>query len=100
MHLASLLVDLHRAESQVVAARNGLPIKLRQLLGSLGSVTTRSRLKRFSGMFEIALAKHLSEQGRLRTQLALLEGTEARANPRHAQTRPLPAERSGLGRSA
>jgi hypothetical protein len=37
--------------------------------------------------FEIALAEHLFDRERLRMQLALLDGTEARPMPSHAQTR-------------
>ena len=90
MQRASLLADLQRAESQVVAAKKRVAAQIDAIawLSWFGddAVEAKALLRKF----EIALAKHLSERERLRMQLALLEGTDATGSPGHAKTRPLP----------
>jgi hypothetical protein len=94
MQRASLLADLQRAESQVVAAKKRVAVQIDAIawLSWFGddAVEAKALLRKF----EIALAKHLSERERLRMQLALLEGTDATGSPGHAQRGLLPTESS------
>jgi hypothetical protein len=94
MQPASLLADWERAESQVVSAKKRVSDQIEAIawLSWFGddAVEAKALLRKF----EIALAKHLSDREQLRMQLALSQGTDARANPRHAQTRPLARSQS------
>src|SRR5687767_3577675 len=87
MQPASLLADWERAESQVVSAKKRVSDQIEAIawLSWFGddAVEAKALLRKF----EMALAKHLSDREQLRMQLALSQGTEARAYPRHAQTR-------------
>jgi len=92
MQRASLLADLQRAESQVVAAKKRVAVQIDAIawLSWFGDDAVEAEAKALLRKFEIALAKHLSERERLRMQLALLEGTDATGSLGHAKTRPLP----------
>jgi hypothetical protein len=96
MQRASLLADLQRAESQVVAAKKRVAVQIDAIawLSWFGDDSVEAEAKALLRKFEIALAKHLSERERLRMQLALLEGTDATGSPGHAQRRLLPTESS------
>jgi hypothetical protein len=87
MQRASLLADLQRAESQVVAAKKRVTVQIEAIAWLCWFGCDAVEAKALLRKFEIALAKHLSDRERLRTQLALLDGTEARAVLGHAQTR-------------
>lgn len=87
MHRASLLADLQRAESQVVAAKKRVAVQIEAIAWLCWFGGDAVEAKALLRKFEIALAKHLSDRERFRTQLALLDGTEVRAMRGQAQTR-------------
>lgn len=96
MQPASLLADWERAESQVASAKKRVSDQIEAIAWLSWFGDDAVEAKALLREFEMALAKHLSERERLRMQLALLQGTEARANPRHAQTRLLARSQSRL----
>ena len=100
MERASLLADFQRAESQVVAAKKRVAVQIDAIAWLCWFGDDAVEAKALLRKFEIALAEHLSVRERLRRQLALLDGTDARAMPGHAQTEPLPAERTRSRRTA
>ena len=80
MQRASLLADLQRAEIQILVAKKRVTVQIEAIARLCWFGDDALEAKALLRQFEIALAKHLSERERLRMQLALLEGTEARAN--------------------
>src|SRR5687767_13487205 len=82
MQRASLLADLQRAESQVVAAKRRVAVQIDAIAWLWWFGDDAVEAKALLRKFEIALAKHLSERERLRAQFALLNGTEAMATTR------------------
>ena len=87
MQPASLLADLQRAESQVVAAKKRVAVQSEAIAWLCWFGDDAVEAKALLRKFEMALAGHLSDRDRLRTQLALLNGTDAGAMLGHAQTR-------------
>jgi hypothetical protein len=79
MQRASLLADLQRVESQVVAAKKRVAVQIDAIAWLCWFGHDAVEAKALLRKSEIALAKHLSERERLCTQLALLDGTEASA---------------------
>jgi len=100
MQRASLLADLQRAESQVVAAKKRVAVQIDAIAWLCWFGDDAVEAKALLRRFEIALAEHLSVRERLRRQLALLDGTDARAMPGQPKQDPLPAERTGSRRTA
>jgi len=86
MQRASLLADLQKAESQVVAARKRVAVQIDAIAWLCWFGDDAVEAKALLRRFEITLAEHLSVRERLRMQLAFLDGTEARPMPGHAQT--------------
>jgi hypothetical protein len=87
MQRASLLADLQRAESEIVAAKKRVTVQIEAIAWLCWFGDDAVEAKALLRKFETALAKHLSDRERSRTQLALLDGTEPRAMPGQAQTR-------------
>ena len=102
MQRASLLADLQRAESQVVAARKRVAVQIDAIAWLCWFGDEAVEAKALLRRFEMVLAEHLSVRERLRRQLALLDGTEAKLDPCQVMPKQdsLPAERTRSRRTA